>query len=161
MHRIHDPIYGYIDLYEYERKLIDTLLFQRLRGIHQQGTAYLTYPSSKHDRFSHSLGVMKVATDFIHSFVRTGGAEFRSEITPLMTRAVRIICLCHDLGHGPFSHVSDRIFLMNLSDKDKAEMEELNIESPHELFSYRLVKTFLPEYLDYIEEEYRKFVRSQ
>ena len=68
MHRIHDPIYGYIDFYEHERKLIDTLIFQRLRGIHQQGTAYLTYPSSKHDRFSHSLGVMKTSTDFINAY---------------------------------------------------------------------------------------------
>jgi len=161
LHRIHDPIYGYIEISDYERKLIDTLLFQRLRGIHQQGTAYLTYPSSKHDRFSHSLGTMKIATDFLYSFARVGGPEFRSEIFPLMKRAVRITCLYHDIGHGPFSHASDRIFQMNLSEEDKKEMAKLQIHSPHELFSYRIIKDFLPEYLNYIETEYNKFVDEQ
>jgi len=33
-HRVHDPVHGYIYLEEYERKLVDSLLFQRLRGIY-------------------------------------------------------------------------------------------------------------------------------
>lgn len=158
MHRVHDPIYGYIELEEYERKLIDNLIFQRLRGIHQQGTTYLTYPSSKHDRFSHSLGVLKVTSNFLDSLFPVLFRAMPETSFILLKRMMRIICLCHDLGHGPFSHVSDRIFLKNLSDEDKFEMQKHGISSPHELFTCRLMKDFIPCYLDNIEDDYTETI---
>lgn len=60
---IRDPIHNYIDLTEVEKDLVKHKLFQRLRFISQNGTAYFTYPSNKNCRFLHSLGCMKIGGD--------------------------------------------------------------------------------------------------
>ena len=54
---IHDPVWGSIEYFDWEMQIIDTPLFQRLRDISQVGLAMLTYPSARHSRFEHSLGV--------------------------------------------------------------------------------------------------------
>lgn len=52
-----DSVHGYIYVPEpYVRHLIDKVHFQRLRNIDQTDIR-IVYPSAKHDRFSHSLGV--------------------------------------------------------------------------------------------------------
>ena len=55
---IHDALWGTIRLQKNEISLLDTPLMQRLRHIKQNGFAYLTYPSTTHTRFEHSIGVM-------------------------------------------------------------------------------------------------------
>lgn len=55
---IRDPIYDYIPITVIEQTIIDKPVFQRLRFIFQNASAYLTYPSNSHSRFLHSLGVM-------------------------------------------------------------------------------------------------------
>lgn len=60
---IRDPIHNYINLTEVEAKLVKHPLFQRLRFITQNGSAYYTYPSNRNCRFLHSLGCMKIGGD--------------------------------------------------------------------------------------------------
>jgi len=59
---IRDPIFGFQTLRAYETLIIDTPLFQRLRGVFQTSLTYLTYPSSIHTRFEHSLNCMNLAS---------------------------------------------------------------------------------------------------
>ena len=54
---IHDSVWGTVEYSEWEMQLIDSPLFQRLRDINQVGLALFTYPSARHSRFEHSLGV--------------------------------------------------------------------------------------------------------
>ena len=56
-----DPIHGLVLVYPWERKLIDTEEFQRLRRIHQLSMTYLIYHGAEHTRFGHSIGVMHIA----------------------------------------------------------------------------------------------------
>lgn len=56
-----DPIHGLIDVYQWERVLIDTKEFRRLRKIHQLSMTYLVYHGAEHTRFGHSIGVMHLA----------------------------------------------------------------------------------------------------
>ena len=115
IHEFRDPIHNFIHVTTEERKVIDSLAFQRLRHIHQLATTYLIYPSATHKRFEHSLGVMELAgrvfdivTDeenIRHELVR----EFiphRSE-REAWKRIVRISALLHDIGHLPFSHAAE------------------------------------------------------
>lgn len=64
---IRDPIHNYIYLTYVEENVVEHPLFQRLRFISQNGSAYYTYPSNRHCRFLHSLGVMKLGGDIFLS----------------------------------------------------------------------------------------------
>lgn len=92
---VRDPIYGYIDLFDREPAVIDSKVFQRLRGIKQLANTYLVYPSAIHTRFTHSLGTMHVA----------GLMAARLQMPRPKQRLVRLAALLHDVGHGPFSHL--------------------------------------------------------
>lgn len=61
-HEIWDPIHNFIKVSSNERKIIDSMPFQRLRHIHQLAMSYLLYPAATHSRFEHSLGVMELAS---------------------------------------------------------------------------------------------------
>jgi len=94
---IRDPIHGFVKLNETELKLVNTNAFQRLRGIRQLAMASLVYPGALHTRFDHSLGVFHVADSMATAL------EQDSEAREL----IRYAALLHDIGHGPFSHVSE------------------------------------------------------
>ena len=85
--------------------LLNTTQFQRLRRIRQLGLACLAYPGAEHTRFSHSLGVMQTARKMLARLSESFDID----------QPRRIICLAaallHDLGHGPFSHVFERVSL--------------------------------------------------
>ncbi len=102
MGEIRDPIYGFIELSEGELKIINTSLFQRLRKIKQLAMAYLVYPCANHTRFDHSLGVYHIASLMAERVLQGKENEERRRI-------VRLSALLHDVGHGPFSHVSEEL----------------------------------------------------
>src|SRR3954462_9106017 len=83
--------------------LINTGEFQRLRRIRQLGLASLAYPGADHSRYSHSLGVMETARKIIAQLRRN--LTLREEDETVILAA----SLLHDLGHGPFSHVFERV----------------------------------------------------
>lgn len=95
--QIRDPIHGFIRLSGDEAEIIETPVFQRLRGIRQLAMANLVYPGALHTRFDHTLGVFHVTTLLCDTF------NFSDEDK----RLLRLSALLHDVGHGPFSHVSE------------------------------------------------------
>ena len=96
--QIRDPIHNFIALSEEDVKIVNSPLFQRLRGIRQLAMANLVYPGALHTRFDHSLGVFHVA----------GLMAEQLEIAAEDKKLVQFAALLHDLGHGPFSHVSEK-----------------------------------------------------
>jgi uncharacterized protein len=106
---IRDPVHDVI-AFRLERptdallfRLINAAEFQRLRRVRQLGFASLAYPGADHSRYSHSLGVMETARKII--------CQLRQSFT--VDEGEETLCLAgsllHDLGHGPFSHVFERI----------------------------------------------------
>ena len=108
MRKIRDPIHGFIELDNDESKVIDTEAFQRLRQIKQLSFAYLAYPGANHTRFEHSLGVYHVA----------GLMAECLQLAPDEKMLIKRAALLHDIGHGPFSHVSEDIFKIFNTDKN-------------------------------------------
>jgi len=105
-----DPLHNIISLNESSREdrllveLIDSSEFQRLRRIKQLGLAMFTYQGAEHSRFTHSLGVMHLMTRALDQL----GLEHH--IDPRERLVGRSSALLHDLGHGPFSHLIEKVF---------------------------------------------------
>src|SRR5688500_8539096 len=106
---IRDPVHDVI-AFRLNRPL-DSLLFkllaapevQRLRRIRQLGMASLAYPGADHSRYSHSLGVMETARKILEQLAASMKIDEQG-------RDVCVVAaLLHDLGHGPFSHVFERV----------------------------------------------------
>ncbi|NOS68364.1 MAG: HD domain-containing protein [Verrucomicrobia bacterium] len=95
--RFRDTIHNFIAFEGKEVDLIDAPVLQRLRGIRQLAMASLVYPGALHTRFDHTLGVTHVAGQMADAL----GLDTEER------RLVRFAALLHDIGHGPFSHVSE------------------------------------------------------
>jgi len=83
--------------------IIDTAEFQRLRRIKQLGLALYTYQGAEHSRFTHSLGAMHLMTRVLNLLSARYEIPFSARVT------ARVAALLHDIGHGPFSHVIEKI----------------------------------------------------
>lgn len=95
---IRDSIHGDLHLTDYELKIVDTVEMQRLRRIKQLGFTNLVYPGANHTRFEHSIGTLSLANKVGQTL------ELDQEIISLL----RVCGLLHDIGHSPFSHVSEK-----------------------------------------------------
>ncbi|EGD73143.1 SAM domain-containing protein [Salpingoeca rosetta] len=95
-------IHGHIEFEPALVDIIDTPEFQRLRGLQQLGGTSYVFPGACHTRFSHCLGVSYLAGAMIdHLRAQDDNAL---DITHRDRLCVKLAGLCHDLGHGPFSH---------------------------------------------------------
>lgn len=109
---IADPLYSFVRVGKGEIALIDSPVFQRLRGIRQLGLAFLVFPSANHTRFEHSLGVMHL-TDTVLK-------DHCGECDELEIVKGRLSALLHDIGHTPFSHTGESILPSKKNHEDMA-----------------------------------------
>uniref|UniRef100_V9K8R2 Deoxynucleoside triphosphate triphosphohydrolase SAMHD1 n=1 Tax=Callorhinchus milii TaxID=7868 RepID=V9K8R2_CALMI len=152
-----DPIHGHIELHPLLIRIIDTPQFQRLRYIKQLGATYFVFPGASHNRFEHSLGVGYLAGQLVKS-LQDRQPELQISYRDML--CVQIAGLCHDLGHGPFSHMFDGRFIpearpgLNWKHEEASlKMFEYLIESndlTEVLEEHGLV---LPEDIDFIKEQ--------
>ncbi|GLB33172.1 putative metal dependent phosphohydrolases with conserved 'HD' motif [Lyophyllum shimeji] len=105
---IKDPVHDMIPISSRLSTFIDTKQFQRLRNIKQLGTSYYVWPGASHNRFEHCIGVAHLARWMA---THLSNAQPELGITERDIECVQIAGLCHDLGHGPWSHVWDGLFI--------------------------------------------------
>jgi HD superfamily phosphohydrolase len=138
---INDTIHGQISLSNIAIKIINTPQFQRLRNIKQLGACNFVFPTATHTRFEHSIGVAHLAKELLKSLDQNSDDITVTYEDYLL---VEIAGLCHDLGHGPFSHAFDNEIL--------AECTSKYVE--HEERSIMLFKHIVSEYnIDLSEEQ--------
>jgi len=132
---IHDTIWHTNSFEPYEVAIIDTPLFQRLRSISQMGFVNYVYPSAKHTRFEHSLGVTVLASKMCDQI--NSNDPDNLPISLCDKRSIRLSALLHDIGHCLFSHTSESIYGLYVSNffQEKKEISPV----PHEIFGYLII----------------------
>jgi len=123
---INDPIYGFIQLpHETIYDLIQHPYFQRLRRIKQVGMTYQVYPGAMHTRYNHALGAMHLMQKAIAVLRQKGHIISEEEAL-----GAYIAILLHDVGHGPFSHALEFLFIRDVHHEDISMrmMRDINIE---------------------------------
>ena len=104
-----DPVHNIIRLQtdsdegELMMRLIDAAEFQRLRRIKQLGLGLYTYQGAEHSRFTHSLGAFHLMTRVLDRLSETYAINSEDRV------AARAAALLHDVGHGSFSHVMEKV----------------------------------------------------
>src|SRR6187549_2652364 len=104
-----DPVHNIIRLQtdsdegELMMRLIDAAEFQRLRRIKQLGLGLFTYQGAEHSRFTHSLGAFHLMTRVLDRLSETYSIDPEDRV------AARAAALLHDVGHGSFSHVMEKV----------------------------------------------------
>ena len=149
-HEMRDPIHGFVKLSDKEMALINTRVFQRLRRIRQLAMTFLVYPGAVHTRFDHSIGVMHIAGRIC--------AKLR-ELNPEIVREediarIRFAALLHDIGHGPFSHVSEALLEKYAPNQTQIGATR---EKIHEKITVDILETD-PEINEILSDDEREFV---
>ena len=155
---IRDLVHGYVNLTEFELKLIDTASFQRLKDIRQL-TCQEVYPSARHTRFEHSLGVLELTRQaikhlnqnkFLPGYSETTGESIIDE--QLQLNAF-VAALLHDVGHCMFSHLGEKEF-------DADEINHVLIEEIAQFSEYHN-GSFSNDFLRFVEDSKLKNIGSK
>ena len=144
---INDPVYdGFLSIDDpVILQVIEHPYFQRQRRIKQLGLTYLVYPGAMHTRFSHMLGALNLMGRALE-VLRLKGVE----ITEEECRGAKLAILLHDIGHGPFSHTSERVLVdVRHEEITLLMMQRINeemhgaLDTAIEIFADRYPKHFL------------------
>jgi uncharacterized protein len=149
---INDPVYGTFKIDPTIVFMIDLPCFQRLRKIRQLGFSELVYPGTHHTRFEHSLGVCYLSKQFL-SNLKENNEELETIIDKECIIESQIAALYHDVGHLPYSHVTE-ILLGNNPEINKIITENKYTDvKPHEVLSSELVKNnYIREAIAFVNE---------
>lgn len=123
-----DSVLGSVNQPHGLRVVVDTPEVQRLRKVNQLGVADHVYPSATHTRFAHSIGVAHLGAETGRHLQKV---QPELGVTDKDILCLAIAGLCHDLGHGPFSHTFE-VFL-----------RKWNVDWHHEQMSVRLTRRIL------------------
>jgi HD superfamily phosphohydrolase len=135
---IHDTTWKTNFFEPYEVAIINTPLFQRLRNINQMGFVDYVYPSAKHSRFEHSLGVTILAGKMVDAVRRD--PNVKNLISDNDKISIRMSALLHDVGHCLFSHTSELVYGYSLVKCIKEEFKGKDVDpAPHEFLSYLII----------------------
>jgi HD superfamily phosphohydrolase len=127
---INDTIYGWVTLKKCELKIINTPIFQRLRGIKQLSVVHYVFPGANHSRFEHSIGVLHICS------------KYAKHIYPNNKRkqqVIRIAALLHDIGHGAFSHCWDRVVYSKIYN---------GVEKGHDMHRFEIIRELLKDEIE-------------
>lgn len=159
--QVRDNVHGFISLSGIACRIIDTPEFQRLRHLHQLGTCFFVYPNATHTRFEHSLGTYHLANRMLMAIrknidpvklnewldqvielkeycKRTYGDKKHHKLDDYVCELVKIAALCHDIGHGPFSHAFDD-FINSVKNNYKNNKEFLHQHENRSLIIFRRI----------------------
>jgi len=172
------PIFGSVKLTIMALLFANNKFFQRLDGLKQLGVSHKIFPGGVHTRKEHSFATYFV-TDKLLTRLRAASDNDRMHewllniselkihyafhintcgkgLNPWIIELVKIAALLHDVGHGPYSHLFDDIFIKNSQYRD-------HIFATHESRSCAIVNQIVKEtpMLDkYLSESDIRFIQN-
>lgn len=157
---IREALFGINKYHGWEVNLLDLPPLQRLRNIHQNGLTFFTYPTAIQTRFDHTLGVLTLAGKYIDAL------KLKSNVVSIQNEyMIRISALLHDIGHGPFSHLSEEVYSsiepLKSIKKKKPFTQGGSDSKPHEILSYFMIKSpALGEKISKLQELYKDQIKD-
>jgi HD superfamily phosphohydrolase len=157
--RIRDPVYGFIELSDQEREIINSRHFQRLRRIKQLALTDMVYPGASHTRFEHSIGVMQMASDMFDNLAKMEDNRNSGLMPPeergRLKKIIRMAALLHDIGHAPFSHAGEKIMPKlpkNHPDysppKVRSNKKKKHKKYEHEHYTHEIIRCFFADIIE-------------
>jgi HD superfamily phosphohydrolase len=157
--KILDSVHGYITIPEdICDNVIDTPYFQRLRRVEQTSCRVL-FPSARHDRFIHSLGVYHLGKKIVNA-IRQNCDKDLPDTFEDRAKNYLMACLLHDVSHTPFSHTFEDYYMnssYSLKDLLSQTINKPGFSSdwndrewksaPHEIMSAIMAITCFPNYV--------------
>ncbi len=149
-----DKVWGIISLSKLSKTITNHRFFKRLKKIKQLGDLAFSYFNADHTRYEHSIGVAYLAY-----YTATELQKKFNDISDLEILCVEIAGLCHDIGHGAFSHVFDNILKEQVikNDNPKSDKKDYFENTHHETRSIIIVKQIFLEINDkkkWLDENY-------
>jgi deoxynucleoside triphosphate triphosphohydrolase SAMHD1 len=152
----HDRVHDQMTFQPLICAIIDTPQFQRLRDLHQLGNCRYIYPGACNTRFEHSLGVAHLGMKMLRQ-IRTNHEEEDDsvlsagilDITKNDILCIGVAGLCHDLGHGPLSHMFETF--VNRVRKEKGTIDKKG-KWEHETASIEMLDYLLKDNKINLEE---------
>ncbi len=134
-----DPLLGLIDITDIE-PLLDVTEFQSLGFKYQLGLASAVFPAATHTRKQHCLGSYERTRRLAEAWERYGF------ITKEQARNLPVYALYHDIGHGPFCHVTENLGSIDHDKRGLQIVERLQDTIKKAGFDYEMIhRCFLRE----------------
>ena len=117
---VRDPVLGSVRLSPIQEDLLKTVEVQRLSFVHQLGTTFQCYPGAHGMRLSHALGVSHLAGRIARHVLGESGCDGPEEGSG-MVRMLEAAGMLHDIGHTPWSHTLEPLYL-ELTGRDHMDL---------------------------------------
>lgn len=102
---INDNVWGNIEVEERYECIVNSTEVKKLKNKKQLGM--VLSDKAIHTRFDHSLGVYYLACKLVNT-IKSKLSNY-IDISKSDEDAIKIMALVHDIGHGPFSHLAERL----------------------------------------------------
>lgn len=113
--KVRDDVWGDVPVDKAVRTLLETAVMSRLKEVSQLGFTLYAFPSARHTRFEHSLGVYYLTRLTLKRIIDSGAYLEDRDV-----RASLAAALLHDVGRYPYASAVEGISLPNMLSRDEA-----------------------------------------
>jgi HD superfamily phosphohydrolase len=107
--RIRDPVWGDVPIDRAARTLLESEVMARLKGMSQLGFVFNSFPSARHTRFDHAIGVYHLTRLTLKRIMDSGAYLEDRDVRGALAAALLL-----DAGRYPYAGATEGIFLPNM-----------------------------------------------